>query len=99
MDGICRLPWVNLFFSERTIMNVRSLYRKDGARRFEDVEGGLNRMTVAKFERIIPSSGMHIEWMKMWPTKGLPFVNSIAVVRELLTSACSCVLAKTTEHD
>ena len=27
-------------------MAVRSLYRSDGATRYEDVEGGLNRMTV-----------------------------------------------------
>jgi SAM-dependent methyltransferase len=94
MDGFCRLPWVNLLFSERTIMNVRSIYRSDGARRFEEVEGGLNRLTVAKFERIIRNSSLHIEWLKMWPTRGLPLVTHVPVIRELLTSACSCVLSK-----
>lgn len=93
MGGFCRLPWVNLIFSERTIMNVRSLYRTDGAQRFEDVEGGLNRMTVAKFERIIRESGMSVVWMKMWPTHGVPpVVTRVPVLQELLTSACSCIL-------
>ena len=93
MDGFCRLPWVNLLFSERTVMSVRSRYRSDGAVRYEDVEGGLNRMTVARFERIIKESGMRIEWFKLWSTRGLPAVTEVPVLRELLTSACSCILS------
>jgi hypothetical protein len=94
MGGFCRLPWVNLLFAERTIMNVRSLYRTDGAQRFIEIEGGLNQMSVAKFERIMRSSGMRIESLRLWPTKGLPLVTGVPVLRELLTSACSCVLQK-----
>ena len=94
MGGFCRLPWVNLMFSERTIMRVRSRYRTDGAKRFEEVEGGLNQMSVAKFERIMRSSGMRIESLKLWPTKGLPLVTDLPVLRELLTSACSCILQR-----
>jgi SAM-dependent methyltransferase len=94
MGGFCRLPWVNLLFAERTIMSVRSLYRTDGAQRFIEIEGGLNQMSVAKFERIMRSSGMRIESLRLWPTKGLPLVTGVPVLRELLTSACSCVLQK-----
>ena len=92
MDGFCRLKWVNLLFSEKTVMNVRSRYRTDGATRYEDIEGGLNRMTVAKYERIIEQSGMKIQWSKLWATRELPLVTRVPVVRELLTSACSVVL-------
>jgi SAM-dependent methyltransferase len=93
--GYCRIPWANLLFSERTIMAVRSRYRSDGARRFEDVEGGLNRMTVAKFERLIKDTGLRVDWVKMWATRGVPpFVSHIPAIRELLTSACSCVLTR-----
>jgi hypothetical protein len=44
MSHFTRVPWINVLFSERTVMNVRSLFRSDGATRYEDVEGGLNRI-------------------------------------------------------
>lgn len=95
MDGFTRLPWVNLLFSERTVLTVRSRYRSDGARRYEDVEGGLNRMTVARFERLVHGSGMAIQSLRLFPVKGLPVVSRVPVVRELFTSAASCVLTRT----
>ena len=41
MDGITKLPWVNLLFPERVVLAVRSRYRTDGATRYEDCGGGL----------------------------------------------------------
>ena len=94
MDGLTRLPWVNLLFPERDVMAVRSLYRADGATRYEEVEGGLNRMTVARFEQLMRRSGMRVRSLRLFPVKGLPFVTRLPVARELLTSACSAVLEK-----
>lgn len=94
MDGITRVPWVNLLFPEADVMAVRALYRHDGARRYEEVEGGLNRMTVARFERLMHGSGMRVLSLRLFPVKGLPLVTEVPVVRELLTSACSAVLEK-----
>ncbi|MBL8227466.1 MAG: class I SAM-dependent methyltransferase [Bryobacterales bacterium] len=94
VDNFTRLPWVNVFFSEKTVMKVRSLYRSDGARRYEDVEGGLNRMTLAKFGKILHSSGLRIHCISYYPVKGLPLVSRIPLVREFLTAAASCVLEK-----
>ena len=94
MDGITRLPWVNLLFSERTVMAVRNRYRKDGAQRYEDVEGGLNRMTLRKFETIVSSCGAKLESLDVFPVKGLPLVGQLPVIRELMVAAASCTLRK-----
>lgn len=94
MDGFTRVPWVNLLFPERTVLAVRSKYRSDGARRYEEVEGGLNRMTVARFERLMRDSGMRVRSLRLFPVKGLPVVSHVPVVRELLTAAVSCVLER-----
>ena len=95
MDGFTRLPWVSLLFHERTVMNVRSRYRSDGARRYEDVEGGLNRMSVTRFERLMRESGLQIQSLRLFPVKGLPVVSRLPIVRELMTAAASCVLQRT----
>jgi SAM-dependent methyltransferase len=94
MDGFTQLPWVNLLFPERDVLKVRSLYRSDGATRYEDVEGGLNRMTVARFESLMYGSGMHVRSLRLFAVKGLPGVTKVPVLRELLTAACSAVLER-----
>ena len=91
-DGFTRLPWVNVLFPEASVMKVRSRYKNDGATRYEDIEGGLNRMTVAKFERLMRNSGMNVRELHLFSTKGLPVVTKVPVVREFLTSAASCIL-------
>jgi SAM-dependent methyltransferase len=95
MNFFTRVPWVNLLFPEHTVFLVRSLYRDDGAQSYETCKlgGAVNRMTVARFERIVRSSGMRIELMRHYATRGLPLVTRIPILRELLTSSCACILA------
>jgi SAM-dependent methyltransferase len=92
MGFFTRVPWVNVWFSEATVMKVRSRYRDDGARRYADVPGGLNRMTLMRFERIVRESGMSVELLKFYSTRNLPLVARIPIVREFLVSAAACVL-------
>jgi cyclopropane fatty-acyl-phospholipid synthase-like methyltransferase len=94
MSFFTKVPWVNLWFSEKTVMRVRSRFRNDGATRYEEVEGGLNRMTLQKFERIINSSGMKPQELKFYTTKGLPLVDKIPLVREFLVGAVACILRR-----
>jgi SAM-dependent methyltransferase len=86
------VPWCNLLFSDKALLTLRSKFRKDRPERIEDIEGGLNRMTVARFESIIREAGMVIERLQLHATKGLPLVTKIPVVRELFTSAATCIL-------
>jgi SAM-dependent methyltransferase len=70
MQFFTGVPWINLLFSEATIINVRSHFRSDGARRYEEVESGLNRMSVARFERLIAGSGLVVMDKKYYCVKG-----------------------------
>jgi SAM-dependent methyltransferase len=94
MDGITRMPWVNLLFREADVMDVRSHYRCDGATRYDEVEGGLNQMTVARFEGLMRNSGLQVRSLRLFPVKGVPLVTKIPVIKELFTAACSAVLQK-----
>jgi hypothetical protein len=87
-------PWLNLFFSERALLKLRSRYRSDPATRYAEISGGLNCMTLAKFEGIIRSSGLQVESMKYHPVRRLPAVTTqFPVVRELMTSSVFCLLS------
>lgn len=66
-----RIPWPHVWFSEDTIMAVRADYRDDEASAFEEVRGGLNRMTVARFRRLVARlqfdyDYFHVEAIKDW---------------------------------
>ena len=93
MQFFTNVPWVHLLFSEKVIMNVRKLYRSDGAEKFEEVESGLNKMSVAKFERIIKESGMKIVFKNYECIRGLNFLGKIPWVRELFINHVSVALA------
>lgn len=90
----CRLPWINLLFSEKTVMTVRSRYRGDGALRYEDVESGLNKMSLRRFERLLESSRFRIEWIRYRGVKGQDWVRRFPVLRELLTNHVTCSLIR-----
>lgn len=86
------VPWLNLFFSDKAMLTLRTRFRKDRPQRIEDISGGLNRMTVARFEQIIADSGMKVERLRLFATWNLPLVTGLPVLRELLTSSASCIL-------
>lgn len=43
-------PWAHLLFSEKALLRWRSDFKTDGATHFGEVAGGLNQMTVDRFE-------------------------------------------------
>jgi SAM-dependent methyltransferase len=87
-------PWTHVLFKERTIMAVRSLYRFDGAQRFEDVEGGLNRMTIRRFEHLITDSGFIVKTLSCVPIRGMALLAGNQMGREFFTSVARAHLVK-----
>jgi SAM-dependent methyltransferase len=65
MSFMTKFPWAHLLFPEDVIMAERRRFRPDEeARRFEEIRGGLNRMTLARFEAIIAATGFEPVYVK-----------------------------------
>ena len=92
MQFFTPVPWVNLLFSERTVMNVRRRFRDDGATRYEEVTSGLNRMSVRKFERLVARSGMRIVYCHYECVRNLSHLARLPLLRELFVNHITCVL-------
>ena len=92
------IPWVNLLFPEKTVMTVRKLFRQDGAMRYVDVESGLNKMTVGKFERLLRDSSLKVEYRSYECVKGLDFLGAVPYVRELFVNQISVIVSRQNSH-
>jgi SAM-dependent methyltransferase len=94
MQFFCRIPWVNLLFREGAVMTVRARYRSDGARRYEEIESGLNRMTLRKLSALIAHSGMRSEAVRYRGVKGQDWIAGVPLLRELLINQVTCLLTR-----
>lgn len=84
-------PWAHLLFSEESLLRWRSTIRSDGARRFHEVEGGLNCITIRKFESIVKASPFKFDYFEEVPIRpAAPFHNRLT--REFFTSIVRCRL-------
>ena len=92
MNFFTKVPWVQFFFSESTIMNVRSLYRNDGAIKFAEVEGGLNKVGIRRFLKIVKDLNLKMEYLKLNPVKGLAPLTKIPLINELFTNVIVSIL-------
>jgi SAM-dependent methyltransferase len=86
-------PWAHLMFSERALIRWRSDLRTDGAMRFGEVEGGLNGMTIARFERLLKAGPLAVASFETKPIRKLRFVHN-RLTREFTTSVVRCKLIK-----
>ena len=102
MRYFIRWPWAHLVFDEPTLLRVRALHRDDGARRFGEVDGGLNQMTLARFKRLVSESGFAMRSFRAVPLS-TRFVErtptplkllTLPGVREYFTSVVLCELVK-----
>ena len=88
MQFFTNLPWVNLLFSERTVMNVRGRFRDDGLHTYEPV---LNRMTLEKFEGLMKRTRLTIEYRQYDCIKRLNALRSLPLIRELFVNRVTVV--------
>ena len=84
-------PWSHVLFSEKAVLGWRALMRNDGAMTYEAV--GLNRMTIARFERMIKASPFEMVSLKLVPIRAARMFHN-RLTREFLTSTVRCVLRK-----
>ena len=84
-------PWAHLIFTEKALIRWRSDFKTDGATCFSEVEGGLNQMTIGRFERIVAKSPFHFVAMQTVPIRPFRwFANKWT--REFTSSTIRCRL-------
>jgi SAM-dependent methyltransferase len=86
-------PWAHLIFSEKALIRWRSTFKTDGATRFGEVAGGLNQMTVAKFEELIADSPLQVASLELVPIRKLRHFHN-RLTREFTTAIVRCRLVK-----
>lgn len=84
-------PWAHLIFSEKALCRWRSHIRSDGAKRFCEVEGGLNQMTIGRFERLMEKSPLQFDRLETVPIRATRFLHN-QLTREFLTAVVRCRL-------
>lgn len=86
-------PWAHVIMSEKALIRWRADIRSDGATRFEEVEGGLNRMTIARFERLVAASPFTLERVSLVPIRPLRRLHH-RLTREWTTAVVRATLRK-----
>lgn len=86
-------PWAHLMFSEAALLRWRADIRSDGATRFGEVEGGLNQMTIARFERLVAKTRFRVRLLEPVPIRPLRKMHN-RLTREFTTAVVRCVLER-----
>ena len=86
-------PWTHLIFTEARLIRGRYDFKTDGARRFGEVAGGLNQITIGRFERMVVASGLPVVMLRAVLIRRLKRLNCRAT-REFTTAVVRCVLRK-----
>src|SRR6185369_15619049 len=83
--GFSIFPWAHLVFSEKVLMQwYREKYKREG-RRFGDVRGGLNQLTIGRFEKIVAQSEFELKSFELVPIRRLGAVSN-RLTREFTTA-------------
>lgn len=88
-------PWAHLIFSEKALIRWRSAFKTDGATRFSEMTGGLNQMTIARFEALVADSPLEFASLGLVPIRKVRHFHN-RLTRELTTAIVQCRLVKRT---
>jgi SAM-dependent methyltransferase len=92
LSFMTKLPWAHLIFPEHVVLAERKRFRPDeDPARYEDVLGGLNRMTVERFAQVIEESGLEPRYLRYNASDGrlvqaMKVPSRIPPLREYFTS-------------
>ena len=86
-------PWAHLIVNEKALIRWRSTFKTDGATRFSEVSGGLNQMSIRKFEELIKGSDFKLAGLELVPIRKLRFFHN-RLTREFTTAIVRCRLVK-----
>jgi 2-polyprenyl-3-methyl-5-hydroxy-6-metoxy-1,4-benzoquinol methylase len=84
-------PWAHLLFSEEALLRWRATFKQDGATRFQEVAGGLNQLTIRRFEKLIANSPFEFADFQLTPIRRLRAFHN-RWTREFTTSLVRCRL-------
>jgi SAM-dependent methyltransferase len=84
-------PWAHLIFTEKALIRWRADFKSDGATRFSEVAGGLNRMTIRRFEELVNASPLMFQQLELVPIRKLRAVAN-RITREFTTAMVKCRL-------
>ncbi|MGH9482295.1 MAG: class I SAM-dependent methyltransferase [Terriglobales bacterium] len=84
-------PWAHLIFSERALIRWRADFKCDGAVRFQEVAGGLNQMTIHRFEKLVAQSPLRPVKIESVPIRKLRGLHN-RWTREFTTAIVRCQL-------
>lgn len=89
--GFSIFPWAHLVFSEPVLMRWHREKYGSNAYHFEEVAGGLNQLTLKRFEEIIAQSDFEFESYAEVPIRRLKFMAN-KLTREFTTAVVRCKL-------
>jgi len=78
-------PWAHLIFTERALIRWRTDFKTDGAKRFGEVAGGLNQMTIHKWEDLVAGSDLRFLSYEQVPIRRIKPLHS-RLTREFFTA-------------
>lgn len=84
-------PWSHLLFTESAQCRWRATFKHDGATRFNEVEGGLNQMTIRRFKKLVEASDLEFEEFEPVPIRKLSWLAN-PLTREFTTAIVRCKL-------